>query len=310
MGLHSADGHIPYIRFNDTKLSELGVYDPGDAKGKTVESSNAWTYDIPTSSTSELSTLELKMGFAGKARVHFMPETVPQSLDDGICMAYLAWIPEYSMLNSEARAGAITGDLLYLCGYAWYYSGTTMGGKHLRCGWMDGDNTNGNSVYGMLLSTDVFGSGYFKSYANKYRYSGDYCNMGITFYPGPYPLPFHRKRSLSKDEFGNNAYITTGPGAIELCDSPTSWGRSMLSLQEGVFCDMTTKTKVPICRDGQTEGCMVYEHSRRSKRSLHNAQGSATAVNVTQEALSYRFYNLEYFVVSDLNGNVIDDGGA
>ncbi|KAF9962644.1 hypothetical protein BGZ70_008013 [Mortierella alpina] len=140
-----------------------------------------------------------------------------------------------------------------------------MDGKHLRCGWLDGDNANGSSVYGMFIDTDVFGSGY-----------------------------------------GNNA-SDNGPGAIELCDSPTSWGRSMLSLQEGIFCDMATKTKVPICKTVRPQ---ADDNNRYGKRSLSSVRGTATAVNVSQEALAQTSYSLECFVVSDINDTIFDDGSA
>lgn len=307
-GLASAQGDIPPIHLKNSSKDDIGVYDPGNVRRKTVEINNAWTCDIPTTSSSELRFVELKMGYKDKLQTYMTREAVSQSLDDGICMAYLAWIPEHTMLNSDARAGAITGDLFYLCGYSWYYSGRQMDGKHLRCGWLDGDNSNGNSVYGVFLNTDIFGSGYLSSYAENHRYSGAYCYMGIWFYPGSYPWSLF-KRSMPQEGFGNNAYVTAGAGAIELCDSPTSWGRSMLSLQEGIFCDMATKTKVPICRDGQTEGCIVYDDSRSIKRDSH-MHGVVRAVNASEEILSHNYFNLEYFVVSDINGVIIDDGSA
>ncbi|CAO3566019.1 unnamed protein product [Mortierella alpina] len=310
-GLGNAHGDLPHIQLGNPSQGDLGAFDPGTVKSPSVKlkSNHAWTYDIRTRHPGELKSLELKMGFKGLRQSFLTGGAIPQSLDDGICMAYLGWVPEHTMLNSKARAGAITGDLFYLCGYSWYYSGRKVDGKHLRCGCLDGDNTNGNSVYGMFVDTDVFGSEYVKSHAEKHSYPTDYCRLGIWFYPGAYPLSYH-KRSLPQDRYGNNAYLTTGPGAIELCDSSTSWGRSMLSLQEGIFCDMATNTKVPICRNGQTAGCMLYDNNRYGKRNLHGLHGTATAVNVSQEALAHTSYSLEYFVVSDINGTMIDDGSA
>ncbi|KAF9277031.1 hypothetical protein BGZ68_009578 [Mortierella alpina] len=266
-GLASAQGDIPLIHLQNSSKADIGVHDPGDVKRKTADINNAWTYDIPTTSSSELKFVELKMGYKDKLQTYLTREAGPQSLEDGICMAYLAWIPDHTMLNSDTRAGAITGDLFYLCGYSWYYSGRQMDGKHLRCGWLDYDNSNGNSVYGLFLNTDIW------------------------------------------DGFGNNAYVTAGAGAIELCDSLTSRERSMLSLQEGIFCDMATKTKVPMRRDGQTEGCIIYGDSRSIKRDSH-IHGVVRAVNASQEILSHNYFSLEYFVVSDINGVIIDDGSA
>jgi len=207
-------------------------------------------------------------------------------LYDGICLAYMAWAPDPTMLNSKARAGAITGDLWHFCGYSWYLSGKTINGTILRCGWLDGDNSNGDSPYGVFLNTDVLGNGCFQSFAEMYLYPQDVCSWAISLYNGP-PSGQNRRRSLPRDVFGNNAYLTSDCGAIDLCNSTTSWRPSILSLQEGVFRDMTTRVQVPLCKDGPTEGCMAYNSTRLNKRDLRGSHGTLTAVNVSQGALSH-----------------------
>ncbi|KAG0244997.1 hypothetical protein BG011_002827 [Mortierella polycephala] len=207
------------------------------------------------------------------------------------------------MYNYQARAGAITGDLFYFCGHAWYYSGKKHGTTDLRCGWLDGDDTNGGSVRGMFLNTDILGNGYINSYAANNPIPSDICYWGVSFTTGANPF----NRSVPKDIYGNKAYVTAGEGAIALCDSPTSRGPSMLSLKEGVFCDMFTKTKVPICGRGEKEGCVNY--NRRLSRA-GRAQRTMAANSVSRDSISHDSYELEYFVIADINGTVIDDGSS
>ncbi|KAG0215515.1 hypothetical protein BGX28_009563 [Mortierella sp. GBA30] len=125
-------------------------------------------------------------------------------------------------------------------------------------------------------------------------------------------------RAMTKDVYGNKAYVTAGEGVIALCDVPTSWGKSMASLQEGIFCDMVTKTKVPICNRGKKDGCFNYNHRSRSNNAGRRIERSLTLVPPTTSNntlsptaaldVSFTSYELEYFVISDINGTVIDDG--
>ncbi|KAG0196198.1 hypothetical protein BGX28_010429, partial [Mortierella sp. GBA30] len=115
-----------------------------------------------------------------------------------------------------------------------------------------------------------------------------------------------RKRSLpAPDEhvaaFGNQVRVHKSLSAIELCDSPTSWGSSFFSIEEGVFCDMSTKTKVPLCKAGETEGCFVYE------KPIVNGRGGYSTKRYVGVRGSTVKYNATYFVTSDENGRVIDD---
>lgn len=115
------------------------------------------------------------------------------------------------------------------------------------------------------------------------------------------------KRSLpSPNEhiavFGNKLRVHKDLSAIELCDSPTSWGSSFLSLDEGILCDMSTKTKIPICKVGETVGCFVYETPRANGRSAYSTKRDVYVKGSTMK------YNATYFVISDANGKILDDG--
>jgi hypothetical protein len=208
------------------------------------------------------------------------------------------------MFNYNGRKGAITGDVFYFCGHSWYPSGKVFGGKDLRCGWLDGDNTNGNSVYGMNINTDILGNDFFGEYSKKHPNPSDICYWGVGFMKGSSP---YTKRSI-ENKYGNKAYVTTSDGAIEICDSPTSWGPSMLSLKQGIFCDMITKTKIPICGRGKKENCVKY--IRDQQKGYSRLQRTLTANNVSRIDITFNTYELEYLVIEDVNGTVIDDGSS
>ncbi|KAF9961514.1 hypothetical protein BGZ72_003352 [Mortierella alpina] len=293
-------GHIPTIQLRDTDGNDLGWYRTISSAQK-MKASEYWNHDIKSIRPTELKTLDVRMEYEVSVR-HARYKT---SMNDGLCLAYMAWVPEDAMFNHAARAGSITGDLFYYCGYSWYDAGRDIGGTPLRCGWLDGDNSNGNSVHGMFLNTDILGSGYIKAYSKNNPNTRDICSWGVTFSGGPSP---HSKRSTLASTYGNKAYVTAKGGATELCDSPTSWGPSMLSLEEGVFCDMATKTKIPMCTDDkQEDGCVNYKRRFTGKRSLSPSR-TLQAKNVSSDDISFSTYDLEYFTRSDINGTVIDDG--
>ncbi|KAF9580997.1 hypothetical protein BGW38_002143 [Lunasporangiospora selenospora] len=308
-GAVSADsgGHIPSVYLKGNDGYHMGAYTNWRTNDRR-ERNQYWNYDIETTRPTELALLELKASYSRYDASTGLTRTGP--LNDGICITYLSWTPEGSMFNAKNRRGAITGDLFYHCGFDWYYSGKSMPSKGVnyepRCGWVDGDNSSGNSVHSVLLNTGILGNGYLKGFYNSKKNIQDVCGWGIAFYKGALP----RKRSAT-ETFGNKAYITAGEGAISLCDSPTSWGPSMLSLSEGVFCDMETKTKIPLCHDGQTTGCMKYDRVQGKMNSRGRRgppQRFLAPHNVSREAVSFDSYKVEYFTRSYMNGTVYDDG--
>ncbi|KAG0315040.1 hypothetical protein BGZ99_007702 [Dissophora globulifera] len=296
-GLSDAGGHIPSVLLRDTSGRNLGGL---PAKGAKLGSDRFQNYDISIAN-SDLKTLEVMMEtLSGDGTT-----TGTKSLDDGLCLAQFMWTPGESMLFSQDRKGVISGDLFYLCGYSWYYSGKTHNGYELRCGWLDGDNSNGNSVHGMILNTDILGSGYIESYSKNYPNPSDICYWGVNFSGGASP---HSKRSLPLEKYGSKAYVTAGPGAIAICDSPTSWGPSMLSLEEGIFCDMVTKTKLPICSPDMKDRCVSYNSNHGPASGRARGQRNLTANKLSRDEVSFDSYELHYLVKSDLSGTVIDHG--
>ncbi|KAG0252777.1 hypothetical protein DFQ27_007860 [Actinomortierella ambigua] len=223
-------------------------------------------------------------------------------LNDAICFATVAWQASGNISPPSASdAGVVPGDILYLCGYAWNYSGKNWGGYSLRCGWLDGDSA-GNTAYFININAGVMGNGNIKHLHGK-----NLCGLGVGVASGGSKA---RKRAIEGDitahreAFGNRARVHSTLSAIALCDSPTSWGSSFYSIKEGIFCDMSTKTKYKICDKNATGPCFAYEKTLKR-------DGTSKIVLANPGARSFakpQVFDAEYFTITDLNGAVIDDG--
>ncbi|KAF9282956.1 hypothetical protein BGZ74_002050 [Mortierella antarctica] len=224
---------------------------------------------------------------------------------DALCLAVVSWAPPSTTHNYKLRAGMVTGDIFRLCGYDWNHSGqgiaTNDGGfTYVSCAWMAIDRGFTKSFD---LNLGVMGNHFIGNFKNS-----NLCGLGIAFERGDERVPRDpMKRSLSSPSehiaaFGNKLRVHKDLSAIELCDSPTSWGSSFLSLDEGILCDMSTKTKIPICKVGETGGCFVYEKPRVNGRNAYSTKRDVYVKGSTMK------YNATYFVVSDANGKILDDG--
>ncbi|KAF9415755.1 hypothetical protein BGZ76_004757 [Entomortierella beljakovae] len=295
-GLTGTGGGVPSIYIYDTsqRLDGSLITTLGDSHK--IDSDSSKTYDIKTKG-GEVKDLHVRM------------HSMAGDQTDGICLTRFDWSLQPHMTNAQARSGSIMGDLFYHCGFSWYLSGKYYDKIEVKCGWLDGNDSNGNSAYGFYVDTTHLGNGFLPDLGKKFPTMNSLCGIATYFYKESRTAVTKRSvrsaRSI-KEKYGNKAFVTLGAGAIDLCDSPTSWGPSMLSLKEGVFCDMDTKTKVPICRDGKTKNCMKYNHEK-SKGSTHPRR-VLTAANVTGTPMSFDSFDLEYFTTSDGNGTIIDDG--
>ncbi|KAF9961222.1 hypothetical protein BGZ72_004363 [Mortierella alpina] len=317
--LSGAGGQVPTIKVRAAANAIEGELLPSMLRrtrkrpiGQDTVNVGPKSYGILTNNNFEIRSLEIRMDAYrnGKRGPRI-------SLNDEMCLTSLVWSPRNTRPGYENRRGAISGDLMYLCGYSWYPSGKAYYGYDLRCGWLDGDNSVGQSVKGLFLNLDKFGKGYIGDYAEDYPEKSSFCSNGVQFYTGNLPA---RKRSIAADSnnttnpailtpksaFRNKAFVSTRVSAIELCDHPTSRGPSMLNPNEGIFCDMTTKAKVPMCNGIRTEGCMDY--SRLQKRDSTALNRNLVARNVPANDISFRSFQLEYFTLKDVNGTIIDDG--
>ncbi|KAF9361074.1 hypothetical protein BGX34_007346 [Mortierella sp. NVP85] len=275
-------GQIPTVHIQDVNTRFLAMY--YNTGSDWIDAGANKVIDVDMARSSELWTLSVKM------------ENDNTSLDNA-----------GRMLNANDRTGAVPGDLFWLCGLDWTYSGFQVNGTELRCGWLDGDNTTGNAPHVMYLNTDIMGQKFVKNFVQDTPGNG-ICEWGVFFARGASP----KKKRAIKDTYGKRAFVTANGGAIELCDSPTSRGKSMLSLKEGIFCDVLTKTKVPLCRGRKRDGCFKYERhvdeNGRPQRSMTFIKPTFTLSTRADFDLTHHSYDLDYFVISDISGRVIDNG--
>ncbi|KAG0248668.1 hypothetical protein DFQ27_000711 [Actinomortierella ambigua] len=284
--LSESGGHIPEVQVWDTANKLNGQY-YGNKKVKSNEQFNA---DFSLFRTSQIANIWLLTRSSYGART------------DGICMATFSWQASDNIPPSaSANSGVLPGDMLYLCGYPWNYSGHTVKGLGIRCGWLDADNTAPGSAYFININAGVMGQESIHTYKGK-----NLCGLGV----GVAADGRIRKRAIEGDiaahkkAFGNRARVHKSLSAIALCDSPTSWGSSFYSIDEGVFCDMSTKTKYKICNANSTTPCASYEQTlkRDGSRKIVIQNPGVRSFARPMEFVA------EYFTITDLNGTVIDDG--
>ncbi|KAF9962770.1 hypothetical protein BGZ70_007892 [Mortierella alpina] len=125
----------------------------------------------------------------------------------------------------------------------------------------------------MTVNLEIMGHAFLK------HHQGTLCGVGLGLLKGhDGDVPGSPTMSSLPDTeehiaaFGNQVRVHKDLSAIQLCDSPTSWGSSFLSLDEGIFCDMSTKTKIPICKAGETDGCFIYERPRVNGRGGYSTK--------------------------------------
>ncbi|KAI5357535.1 hypothetical protein Slin15195_G038960 [Septoria linicola] len=85
--------------------------------------------------------------------------------------------------------------------------------------------------------------------------------------------PRSRKARPQSAKMAERLWVNSrhGQSAIELCNSPTSRGSDFVSVDEGVFCDMSTKTLHPLCSAKKTVGCFDLD---ADKLQLHRRGGA------------------------------------
>lgn len=98
------------------------------------------------------------------------------------------------------------------------------------------------------------------------------------------------KRSLAQrqEAMSDEVVISSRPGndVFDLCGSETSLGPDYVSLAEGMFCDMSTKTLWPLCGDLLAKGCFDVEEKKmkwanRELKKRHEGDGEKAYTRVT-----------------------------
>ncbi|KAF8925694.1 hypothetical protein BGZ47_003122 [Haplosporangium gracile] len=273
--LWESAGSLPFINIRSTSNKWIGR---GNDWPREIGNNERKQVDVRMSKNQEISYLTLTHGH-----------------NDASCLILIGWTPNDNIPNAERRKGYIIGDLFRLCGWTWNHSGqsvrvagTSKYGS-VNCGWMVAGR---DGFVGLLnITLDVMGEHFIDDYKDK-----NLCDWGVGMASGKFKRP-SKRYLLSSDEhvtaFGNQVRVHKSLNAIELCDSPTSWGLSFFSIEEGVFCDMSTKTKVPLCKVGETEGCFVYE------RPIVNGRGGCSTKRNVGVRGSTMKYNATYLVMSD-----------
>ena len=71
----------------------------------------------------------------------------------------------------------------------------------------------------------------------------------------------------------------TSQPAADLCNSATSWGPDFIG-PDGQFCDMGSKTLIPLCSSQDVEGCVeVDEEGTNLVKRMNVARRSTSVVH-------------------------------
>ncbi|KAF9397705.1 hypothetical protein BGX21_008593 [Mortierella sp. AD011] len=283
--LSGASGGFPWISIKGTGGEFLGKDQDQNRK---IASNAQKTVDVKVASNVEVRMIGLQMHHT-----------------DGICPAMISWKPSSNIPNAEHRAGFVVGDLFYFCGRPWTYSGQAHydNGRRidLRCGWLDGDNTAPGSAKLIDINTDYMSTTNIKRFdANNYNI----CDLGFRTRTSYAAISPQKRASEHTAKFGNRVHVSRHLSAIGLCDSETSWGASFYNTEEKIFCDMSTKTKIPLCENGNVAGCFNYISPRSRFGNNNQRHGSI------QTSSGPRNFNISYFVITDANGKIVDDGNG
>ena len=78
----------------------------------------------------------------------------------------------------------------------------------------------------------------------------------------------------------------TSQPAEELCNSATSWGPDFIG-SDGQFCDMGSKTLIPLCSSEDVDGCVeVDENEGTLVKRMSVARRSANVVHKSYKKIS------------------------
>lgn len=118
-----------------------------------------------------------------------------------------------------------------------------------RCTWIDGDDTNGLYAQSLLIDWTSFGQ------SNQNTDPNSFCG-----YPALRSYTSSGGEVVKRDKtpkLDSRLVISSAAShnATELCLSETSRGPDLVSMAEGVFCDMATKEVLPLCDQGTKHDC-------------------------------------------------------
>ena len=199
---------------------------------------------------------------------------------DALCMAYITqqW--------PDGTKRGWSGDMGRECGRDWAYSNIIIddSGYKPDCTWLDQDHSNGIWAAAIQIHMEDFTNttqntnqnpSFFCSYPALLFENDNYqTGAGDHFWTAKRrvkqrdtPVKRIRPRSAAM-----SSSIISSPdpshSAIKLCESDTSYGPDFVSLSEGIFCDMATKTHWPLCSKSVADDCYEWD-----SHTLINGEG-------------------------------------
>lgn len=190
---------------------------------------------------------------------------------NALCMAYITqqW--------PDGTQRGWSGDMGRLCNQAWGYSNIVIddSGHKPDCTWLDQDHSNAIWAAAVQIHMEDFTN----TTSNYSRDPTFYCSSPVLLFEhdnyqtgaGDHFWTAKRrvkqrdtlvKRIKPRSAAMNSTIISSADpshSAVKLCESDTSYGPDFVSLSEGIFCDMATKTPWPLCSKSVAENCYEWD---------------------------------------------------
>ena len=190
---------------------------------------------------------------------------------DALCMAYITqqW--------PDGTQRGWSGDMGRECNQAWGYSNIIIddSGYKPDCTWLDQDHSNGIWAAAVQIHMEDFTN----TTSNYSRDPTFYCSSPVLLFEhdnyqtGAGDQFWTAKRRVKQRDtpvkrirprsaaMNSTIIASTDPShsAAKLCESDTSYGPDFVSLSEGIFCDMATKTPWPLCSKSVAENCYDWD---------------------------------------------------
>lgn len=131
------------------------------------------------------------------------------------------------------------------------------------CTWIDGNHSNGIKADMLMIN--------FASFVNVDTSSTD--PSSLCGYPAFRAYTDEASTEIFKREFKPDTRLVVSNhshhNATEVCTHPNSLGPDFVSLHEGVFCDMMTRTTLPLCSKAITKDCYDLDnHMQVGRRGI------------------------------------------
>ena len=197
--------------------------------------------------------------------------------EDAVCIAYIM----HTWPDGTKRGWS--GDIGALCGVShWSYSniivGKTAAGKNYKpaCTWLDWDHNTGIELAALQIHMSEF---FPEDATNSTSLDKQtFCNAPTMIWQNGHPSPDDgiwdtsydarwngqtgqgkQRRAIRKRSLWMEAQLIVSKdsahSATQLCQSETSHSSDFVSLNEGLFCDMSTKIVWPLCSESTLDDC-------------------------------------------------------